>query len=157
MKKVNLKILAEEILEKKDEELESYEDDCFMVDVVGGGYDVSCGGKFISHVEEYDEAIKIIKDWQEKNKWYPNTWFVDDHGGVNPINLDDEMIYEVTGNLNRYVATMEFFVWSDSDAGAKKEADKIAQKIDFSYDNSPSITNVVAQEFGKLYKDREKK
>lgn len=158
MKKVNLKNLAEKVLKEDDgEQYEQQEDDCFITDVVRGGYDVSCGGKFISHVDEYDDAIKTIKDWQEKNKWYPNVWFVDDHGGINAINLDDEMIYEVTGNLNRYVATMEFFVWADNDATAKKSADKIAEKLDFTYDNSPKVTNIVAQEFGKLYKDREKK
>jgi hypothetical protein len=61
------------------------EEDCFISDVVHGGYDVSCGGKYIGHYKEWDDALKAVNDWQKKHKFWPNIWTVNDHGNVMPI------------------------------------------------------------------------
>lgn len=71
-------------------DVESYEmedDDCF-ISSNGSKYSVSCGGKFIKDVEEMNDALAIVKNWKETNKFYPNTWFISDHG--NPSLIDDE-------------------------------------------------------------------
>jgi hypothetical protein len=55
------------------------EDDCFIT-TNGGLYLVSCGGKLIKSVVEFNDAIKIVRNWQDRNEYYPNIWMVSDHG-----------------------------------------------------------------------------
>lgn len=81
-------------------EFEPEENDCFITDVVRGGYDVSCDGKYQDHFVEYDDAIEFIKTWQDDNNYFPNTWFIDDHGGYALVNLDDKLAYEGTSYKN---------------------------------------------------------
>ena len=69
---------------EEGEEVESldmpdYEDDCFIT-TKGGRYFISCGGKFVKDVIEFDDAIQIVRSWQDKNEYYPNIWMVSDHG-----------------------------------------------------------------------------
>jgi hypothetical protein len=49
------------------------------------GYDVGVidGGSrdFIGNFVEIDDAEKAIKNYMKKNNYYPNVWFIDDHGG----------------------------------------------------------------------------
>jgi len=51
---------------------------------------------------------------------------------------------------NRYVATIQFYVWAPSEANAKHEAEQVMQTIEHKYDNSPQITGLVPQQFGKM-------
>ncbi len=125
------------------------DDDCFITNVVRGGYDVSCGGKFIQHVDEMDEALQIVKDWQDRNSFYPTTWYVDDHGGISPINIVDGMIYK-TSNKKRYVANIEFYVYAEDENHANKEVQQIINMIDGQYDNHPSVVSLKPQQFGKI-------
>jgi hypothetical protein len=62
-------------------------DDCF-ISSNGWVYSVSCGGKFLGKVDEMEDALRMVKEWKAKNKWFPNTWFVSDHGNTSLI--DDE-------------------------------------------------------------------
>jgi len=71
---------------------EPQEDDCFIEDVVRGGYDVSCGGKFVTHVDGFESAINAINDWQKKNKWWSDIWFVSDHGNISLIDNKGKFI-----------------------------------------------------------------
>lgn len=67
--------------ESETEELRPEENDCF-IQSNGFKNTVSCGGKFIGEFVEDEDAEEAVKDWMKKNNWYPNVWFVDDHGGV---------------------------------------------------------------------------
>lgn len=50
---------------------------------LGGKYAVSqYEGKFLGEFAEMHEAIAFIKAKMEKDQFWPNVWFVDDHGGV---------------------------------------------------------------------------
>jgi hypothetical protein len=68
------------------------EEDCIIQDNVRGGYGVSCGGKFIGNIKEMDAALKVVKDWQDKNQFFPTIWFVNDHGNTYPIDLQGNEI-----------------------------------------------------------------
>jgi len=54
----------------------------------------------------------------------------------------------------RYVATVEFYVWATSEAGARHEAEQVIQTIEHKYDNSPQIIDLVPQQFGKMESER---
>lgn len=86
---VNKKLNEEFDEEEPDAEIDepNYDEDCFIEDVVRGGYSVSCSGKNIGKFVEYDDAVKAIKDWQAKNDFYPNVWFVNDHGNVDLVTI----------------------------------------------------------------------
>jgi hypothetical protein len=51
---------------------------------------------------------------------------------------------------NRYVVTMEFYMWAGNDETVIKEAKAYAARIEEKLDNQCQITNIVAQEFGHL-------
>lgn len=61
-----------------------------------------------------------------------------------------ESIVEGIGNKTRYVATMEFYVWSSDDQDAVKQAREIANNLDMNLDNHAAITNIVKQPYGTL-------
>lgn len=63
------------------------EEDCY-ISSNGFKYSVSCGSKFIDNFEEINDAINAIKTWQTENNYYPNTWFVSDHGNIELMNIN---------------------------------------------------------------------
>ena len=137
----------------KESEIEQEYDDCFIIDIVRGGYDVSCGGKFVKHVDEMDDAIQAVRDWQDENSFYPNVWFVDDHGGSTPLSMDESIKSEVPLKENavkRWVATVEMYVYGRDENAAKQEANDLIQMIDEQADNRPSLVSLVPQQFGKI-------
>jgi hypothetical protein len=70
--------------ERYDPEEDDYspdEDDAYIVDRPRGGYDVSFAGKFLDNVSDYDDAVALIKRESRRQKFWPNLWFIDDHGG----------------------------------------------------------------------------
>jgi len=67
---------------------EPSEDDGFIEDRVRGGYDASVGGKYIGHFDDRDDAEEAIRDAAGPN-FFPNIWFIDDHGGVELITGDE--------------------------------------------------------------------
>jgi len=108
-----------------DEEFQPEENDCFIADVVRGGYDISCDGKFLTHVDEYDEAISTVSEWQDKNNYFPNTWFIDDHGGHELVNLHDKLSQESISLKN---LVPEEFQRSPIDGMRKQQAVKYITK-----------------------------
>jgi hypothetical protein len=59
-----------------------------------------------------------------------------------------ESIMEEMGKEMRYVATMNFYVWANSDQDAAEQAKSIASDLDMNLDNRASITGLVKQEHG---------
>jgi len=71
------------------------EEDCVIqagIGTLGSGYGVSCGGKFIGKFPEVDDALTAIKNWQDKNKFFPNIWFINDHGNRSLIDNKGNII-----------------------------------------------------------------
>ena len=84
-------IVIDEVNSDYDDEPDN-ENDAFITDVTKGGYDVSISGKYIGHVDEMDAAIELIEGWKEKNKFYPNTWFINDHGNISLMGADGNLM-----------------------------------------------------------------
>jgi hypothetical protein len=75
---------------------EPNEEDCF---ISSNGYklSVSCGGKFIGEFVEDQDAFDAVKTWKDSNKWYPNTWFISDHGNYSLVDDNGNILNEMTG------------------------------------------------------------
>lgn len=73
-----------------DEEIEPDEEDIYISDSgrLGSQTSVSAGGKVIGEFDDLDDAEKAIKVWMKKNRYYPNVWYVDDHGGIELYTLE---------------------------------------------------------------------
>ena len=78
--------------EDEEEEKEEGDDEAFsdeamregyvIQDARRGGYDVGHEGKIIGHYEDKDEALEAINARMERDKFFPNIYFVNDHGNV---------------------------------------------------------------------------
>ncbi len=56
---------------------------------LGGMYSVSeVEGKFLGEFAEWDDMAKAIRDDMEKNQFWPNVWYVNDHGNVSLANVN---------------------------------------------------------------------
>lgn len=60
--------------------------DDFIISSDGWKYSVGSEDHgFLGEFVEWDDAVKALKEWSKKHKWYPNVWTMSDHG-----NLSDE-------------------------------------------------------------------
>ena len=67
---------------------ESEEEVITITDRPRGGYDVGeVGGKHLGHFNDRDDAEKFVKKYMHQHNFFPNVWFIDDHGGAEPIRL----------------------------------------------------------------------
>jgi hypothetical protein len=85
-------------LEEKQIDAGAFEDqpdetDGFISDIVRGGYDVSLDQTFLEHFNDRDEAENALKAKIKADGFYPNCWFVDDHGGYTLISVDSNGMY----------------------------------------------------------------
>ncbi len=37
---------------------------------------------FLGDFIEYDDVLCAVRDWAETNNWFPNLYFVSDHGNI---------------------------------------------------------------------------
>jgi hypothetical protein len=56
--------------------------DGYITDRTRGGYSVSFDEKFIGEFAEYDDAVAALRERMESSQYWPNNWFVNDHGNV---------------------------------------------------------------------------
>jgi len=75
---------------------EPEDDDCF-ISSNGNALSVSCGGKFIGKFIEDEDAFNAVKQWKIKNNYYPNTWYVSDHGNMSLVDDEGNIVNETTG------------------------------------------------------------
>ena len=75
------------------ESIQPDEDDC-IISSNGWKFSVSCDGKFQDEFEDQGEAMKCIIDWREENHFYPDIWFISDHGNAWKIDEDGNEIKE---------------------------------------------------------------
>jgi peptidoglycan hydrolase-like protein with peptidoglycan-binding domain len=59
---------------------------------LGGRYAVSVSGKQLGEFVEYDDAIAAIDADKEKNQYFPDTFFVNDHGNIDLIGQGGSMV-----------------------------------------------------------------
>lgn len=84
-------ILTEKNTKPSDESTQDEEpnnEDCFITDKPRGGYEVSCGGKYIDNFTEFDDGMAAIRKWRKQHKYWPNIWLISDHG--NSLLIDEK-------------------------------------------------------------------
>jgi hypothetical protein len=62
-----------------DENITPEEDDAYILDVPNG-YAVSYEGKHVSMRDSMDAAVGELVSIMQRDSFYPNVWFVNDHG-----------------------------------------------------------------------------
>jgi hypothetical protein len=60
-------------------------------DARGGGYDVSFSGRYVDHAREFSEALLIVLQKMDKDKYYPNVFYVNDRGNVDLLAVKPKM------------------------------------------------------------------
>lgn len=80
----------EDMGEEDDEDFDPKEEmrtGIVIKDRVRGGYDVSAEGRFVAHYDDWDKTIRAIAVQMEKEQYWPNVFFVNDHGNVDWLNI----------------------------------------------------------------------
>lgn len=54
---------------------------------IHGGYSLSREGKHIADFREYDDVLAFIVEDMERQRFWPNVFFVNDHGNVDLLQL----------------------------------------------------------------------
>lgn len=73
--------------------------DC-IISSNGWKYSLSCGGAFEGEFGEIEDALARVREWKKENHYYPNTWFVSDHGNESLIDDEGNIINETTGSAS---------------------------------------------------------
>lgn len=80
----------------EDEDKES-EDDAYLSPSghLGSKISLSIGGKHIGEFKSNDEAEDAFAAWVNKNKFFPNIWYVSDHGNVHQYTMSKENLKKI--------------------------------------------------------------
>ncbi|MBT9260175.1 MAG: hypothetical protein KM310_10575 [Clostridiales bacterium] len=74
-----------------DEKFEPAPEDYVIYDAPGGGYDVGViEGEFVGSFKDFDEALAAIRAKMDREKFWPNVWLRDDHGGMELLTSSPE-------------------------------------------------------------------
>jgi hypothetical protein len=85
------------------------DDDSCVISSNGYKYSVGCEGKFLGDFVEMEDALKFVKKWMDDNGYYPNLWFVSDHGNSWQIDIEGNEIE------NNDVEEGEWDIWDDDE------------------------------------------
>jgi hypothetical protein len=61
---------------------------------LGGKTAVSQSQKFLRDFTEEEDALAFVKEHMEENQYWPNIWWISDHGNYWQIDLDGNEIKE---------------------------------------------------------------
>lgn len=83
--------------DEDEDEHEPSEDDAFFSPCgpLGSKTHLSVNNKSIGEFKSDRDAQKALVDWINKNKFYPNIWYVSDHGNVHPHELDSDLAKQI--------------------------------------------------------------
>jgi vacuolar-type H+-ATPase subunit I/STV1 len=83
----------DELEEDEDFDLESELEDAIVIsDTRGGGYSVSFSGKHIGEFDDFDEALLEAYRRAEKDNYFPNFFYVNDHGNTDLLSVKPDMV-----------------------------------------------------------------
>lgn len=67
-------------------------DSIVITDRRGGGYDVVHAGRTIEQVVEWDDAVSEANIWMDKNRYWPNLYYINERGNVDLLDKDGKII-----------------------------------------------------------------
>lgn len=82
---------------KEEEEDEPQDDDAFISDARGGGVSVSYAEKHLGDFSDQDEAEEALAAAMKKSKFWPNVWWVSDHGNQHLMSKEFYKTHKVEG------------------------------------------------------------
>jgi len=92
---LELKNTKNESIQEENIQIEPDNENDAFITANGSDYDVSCFGKFIKTVDEVSDGLELIKlELKKSPNFFPNIWFVSDHGNIDPIDLEGNIIKE---------------------------------------------------------------
>lgn len=75
----------------EDEEFSMPQEGDYVISDSGGlgsMYSISiCNERFFGEYATYDEVLNAIREHMARNKFYPNVWYLDDHGGLQLVGI----------------------------------------------------------------------
>jgi hypothetical protein len=88
---------GEEEPEESEEEDDVFSDEemaqgYVISDARGGGYNVTHEHQHFEHYRSIENAIEEINDEMEREKFYPNIYYVNDHGNVDLLDQDGNVV-----------------------------------------------------------------
>lgn len=72
-----------------EEQFTPEEDDAYVRDMVRGGYSISFNGQARGWIADMDDAVRILCRAMNDAKFWPNVWYVNDHGNVTLLEITD--------------------------------------------------------------------
>lgn len=92
----------------EDEPMEPEQDDIYIRSN-GFEYNVSAEGRHIGTFGDIDDAEYEVQRWMDQHGFYPNVWFVDDHGGIELHTFSESVKPAKSGivEVDRYVQITE--------------------------------------------------
>jgi hypothetical protein len=51
------------------------------------GYAIAVEQEYITSADSIDESLGVLRDWMERNKYYPNVYFVNERGNVDQLDI----------------------------------------------------------------------
>jgi hypothetical protein len=124
------------------------EEDCVLTPSgrLGSKISVSCGGKFIGEFNDESEALRAVKQWQVKNEWFPNIWWVSDHGNA--------WLIDINGNVMKESVLFESLKVKDFFKSVKNVYKKFKEKFTKEHESAMEIASDPAKLKDWLEKNR---
>lgn len=86
------KYMKKTVAGEDDEDNEpDYDSDCFITDE-RDGYLITCYGKNIGTVDDFDKGMKMIRDWMRSNGFYTAIWHCYERGNIDRIDNKGNVI-----------------------------------------------------------------
>jgi hypothetical protein len=54
---------------------------------LGSRYAVALGGSFLGDADDMDQAIAMLREAMDADRYWPDAWFISDHGNPHRLNL----------------------------------------------------------------------
>lgn len=69
-----------------------FDSDLFVNDNPKGGYTVSYCGKIRFSSDDWGEVWDFVRDWQVKERYWPNKWLIDERGWAELLDNDGNIV-----------------------------------------------------------------
>lgn len=88
---------------------EPEENDAFLTPSgnLGSKVSVSIDEEFLGEFTSEEKAEEALKDYMEKNQYWPNIWWVDDHGGISKYTLEANVKEDLKNSLRSLGVKLE--------------------------------------------------
>lgn len=68
------------------------EDDAYLnpCGPLGSNTSVSVAGKHLGEYSNDEEALEALREWMDRNEFWPNIWTISDHGNVHYVTFEGD-------------------------------------------------------------------